>query len=62
MPRSGRAHETAEGVDTLGTEPKEFRMTTYQIIYLVLLTPISLVCLCSLGLGVLVLVAALRDK
>jgi hypothetical protein len=37
-------------------------MTTYQIIYLVLLTPISLVCLCSLALGVLVLVAALKGK
>ena len=37
-------------------------MDTFQILTLILLTPISIVCLCSLGLGVLVLVAALKGK
>lgn len=37
-------------------------MNAFQILTLILLTPISIVCLCTVGLGVLVLVTALKGK
>lgn len=37
-------------------------MSTFQIIYVILLAPISIVCLCTIALGVLVLVTGLRGK